>query len=716
MPECHFNPVAISAEQRETVLDHEIQRWDFEKFIVLGLEVANLSQGVLKIDRVRLFDIDLGVNVLEVFRQGFFMPSDFSRFAVLKSGEPGPPSDTYWKYNHLGKRQFLSHGMTVYSPEKSLCKKLLGFTTFRDFEGYFIYDLTKPTIHLQAYCELEGWQLAPGESLKMERLFMGDFPDFADALDEYAVHTGKANNARIPGKVVTGWGDWQYYRMNKTEGDILTNLSVLKEMKESGYPLEYIIIDDGFFGEKGWLEPNDKFPSGIKYLSGKVREAGFKFGLWFNPYCTESVNSDLSKEHPEWMVKNRETGELEVGFRTHILDYSLPGPREWLRNIVRFFVKEWKVEYLKLDGPRISIFDNAVFAKPNFTSVQLVALTLKIIREECGEECLVEGEGLYGPAIGLVDTQRITQDNFTWWYMAPPPDKLKTACGNGLRENLINDLLGSFIHNRFWHNHRENVVLRDFYSPFHPIKEQNPVSIEPLFSENELTAQISAFAMSGGAMLLTDPMDRLKRSPGRYSLISKFLPHYDSRCIPLDTFNGGSQPSLYYKPIDTEYEKWHVAAAFNWEDDTRDFPLEINRFADTGEYHAFDFWNREYLGCFANSMTIKNVPPHGCKVLALRKNLDHPQVVGSSLHIFQGAAEFKKWSFDNNVLHISIDHFCRQDEQLFIRVPESFSMQFIETTAENYLADARDPYILIISYNGNGKTEFQIRFTRNKES
>lgn len=42
-----------------------------------------------------------------------------------------------------------------------------------------------------------------------------------------------------------------------------------------------------------------------------------------------------------------------------------------------------------------------------------------------------------------------------------------------MRENLKNDLFSAFTHNKFWHNHRENVIIRDFLSPFHARKGEN---------------------------------------------------------------------------------------------------------------------------------------------------------------------------------------------------------------------------------------------------
>ena len=37
-----------------------------------------------------------------------------------------------------------------------------------------------------------------------------------------------------------------------------------------------------------------------------------------------------------------------------MIDYTVPEAMQWLRGIVRTFVRDWKIGYLKLDGPSLA--------------------------------------------------------------------------------------------------------------------------------------------------------------------------------------------------------------------------------------------------------------------------------------------------------------------------------------------------------------------------
>lgn len=677
-------------------------------FATYDIEIRNDGAEPVQITRVELFDLDLGADRAEAYRQGFRMPSDSARFDLLEAGGEAPFADRKWKFSWLGDTSFQSYGMTAWRAESAPAPLLAGFTSFNDFESYFVYDLSGETIHLKAYCELEDWELAPGESLRMETFMLIEDEDFNVCLEAYASHVATVNDARVPDKTITGWGDWQYYRMEKSEEDILRSLEGLRQARDEGCPLEYVIIDAGYYADAGWFTPNERFPSGLKALSETIREAGFKFGIWFDPYCTESEDSDLSQNHPEWLALNKTTGEPEVGFRAHIIDFSVPETLDWLRATIRRFIDDWGATYIKLDGPRASIYENVAFRQKNVTSVQLIRRTLEVIREECGESVLVEGEGLYGPSIGAVDVQRVQQDNWTWWYQPAPPEARMR--GIGLHENLINDLLTSFTHRKFWHNHRENVVLRDAPSPFTHLRQVHPQTIEPLHTENELRSQLTAATMAGGATLLTDPMDQLRRSPRRFDLISKILPNHESGCVPLDAFNGVGQPSVYHKLIERDFETWHAVAVFNWTDAHRDVEIDLTTFASDGEFHLFEFWDQDDLGVASETFTVRDVPPHGCKILSVRKNLNQPQLVGSSAHILQGAVDVSDVRHGEGELTIVIGHHRQIDERLFVWVPDNVGPISVESNARSTLIDDRRSDLLVIHYDGDGETTFTLRW------
>ena len=320
-----------------------------------------------------------------------------------------------------------------------------------------------------------------------------------------------------------------------------------------------------------------------------------------------------------------------------------------------------------------------------------------------GEDVLVEGEGLYGASIGFVDLQRTTQDTHPCWHLLESGTPL-------LKENLGNDLLSSFLHGRLWHVHRENVVLRDFPSPFHAGKARNPGAVESLLTENELRCQLSAAVLAGGAMLLTDPLALLERSLERFGLIGQFLPPCEgARCRVLDPFRGERFPSQYLLPVERPFGSWQVLGVFNWGEAPRDVEVSLPAWAGTGARHAFAFWERAWLGIVRRRFTVRDVPAHGCRLIGLRPvcrasdGTPLPQLAGTDLHLLQGAVELESLETLRESLRIGIHHFDSAERSLFVHVPEGWTLRRLRTDARDLLVDDRAPPILRIRFRTGGR-------------
>lgn len=721
-----FKPLIVTAAGKTFNLPGGIVQSKTGGGVRYDFELINNTKHPLEIARVRLFDLPLGKSV-KIFRQGFYMPSDPAGFYELTDGKPAPAAGglkslTPWCDDHA----FISHSLAVI---QRAGRTLLtaGFVSFDRFEGLLTFNTRGQTIRMAAWCLMENITLPPGAVCRLESLWLMENRDFNRGLTAYADYAGRLNHARIPRSTATGWVDWQYYREEKNERDILRSVHAMQFLKKRGYPLKYVIIDGGWCAYASeWMKPCAKFPD-MPGLCRKIRRAGFVPGLWLAPYLT-NVKTEVARRHPDWMVIDGKTGKPLFKERSnvgacHVLDYTVPAALDWLRKIVRTMVRDWGVGYIKLDGPCLGHYQGGRFHQPDVTAIEQVRWSLQAIREECGDKVLVEGEGIYGPSIGYVDIQRTTQDTSTHWHILENGRPL-------LKENLKNDLLSGFVHRRLFHNHRENVVLRDFLSPFHAGTAKNPEARDAILTENQLLSQISATALAGGAMLLSDPVELLMRSPGRLALISRFLPHFENQpaAQPLDVFQDGRQPAIYHLPVTREFESWHVVGIFNWGDHPADFSIPLRKITGGGAWHAFDFWNEEYLAEISNfksqisngagAFSVKNVPAHGCKILALRRKVNRPQLIGTNLHILQGAVELDAMEYlpDSKTLRLTINHFDQTERRLFVWRPASFRNVRVKTNARDFLVDDRRRDLLILQFNGrmgkNGcrKTEFELEF------
>ena len=213
---------------------------------------------------------------------------------------------------------------------------------------------------------------------------------------------------------------------------------------------------------------------------------------------------------------------------------------------------------------------------------------------------------------------------------------------------------------------------------------------------------------------ITEPMAQLARSPSRMDLIGRFLPHYEGgRCRAIDAFRGdGRQPAIYAMRVERDFETWHVVGIFNLDDQYEDFELDLEPIAGKGAFHVFEYWNQEYLGRRRGTLAVRDVPAHGCKILSIRRATGRPQLVGSGMHILQGAVDIAECGFDRDTLRIAVVHPVQKDRTLFIWRPSSRILSGVKTNARDYLVDARDKRILRIHFNGRRRTEFELRWKR----
>ena len=697
-------PLEVQTESREVEAGQETL-----------LTAVNPTDRDLWPERIRIFDIDLQAPEVQALRNGLYMPSDPVTFYTIRASEKtGLVSN--WPRPNLPDDQFFSHSMVIVKPGEDEDLLMAGFTRFDRFEGLFVTHTQDGTVHLSAWVELEGRKvLKAGGTLDLEPLLVTRGRDFHALADGYARHVGRTCQAVLPPETITGWSDWQYYRKTKTEDDVRRSVEAMRPLVAQGWPLKYIVIDDGWC-DLGceWLSPSDKFPSGMKAFGEYLREAGFELGLWFAPYLMNE-QSRLVQEHPDWFCLHPDKDEpylhpkTNLG-RAYLLDISLPEVLDWLRHVLEVFVHEWGMKYLKIDGPRINHYWDVRFQRPGDTGTEHINRTFAIIREVCGDEVIVEGEGPLGPAIGMAHLQRHTGDNFPAWYQ---PETGRPV----LKRIAQKDLLGSYLHTRFFHVHRENVLLRDFLSPHNARALRDPARKDVLLTDHELRVQLSAAALSGGSMLLTDPMELLTRCPQRLELATRFLPHPEAApCRPINIFPAQDAPAFFHRRIERPFETWHVVGAFNWGDLPEDLTLPLDAFPESDRWHVFDHWTETYYGAHQGSVVLKDVPAHGCRMLAVRADAGRPQLLGTNMHLYQGAVDLGSVNWRDDTLEIEVVHFHQQDRKLFVHVPDGWAYQDAESDATDHLVDARRPACLVVHFNapsGRGaRTRLRLRFRR----
>ncbi|MHC4560289.1 MAG: TIM-barrel domain-containing protein, partial [Planctomycetota bacterium] len=308
---------------------------------------------------------------LFMMRQGTKSPSD-RRLVVALENEKFPESYNHGSYNKTMRREtstelkYLSESFTSLIHSKNQRTLFMGFVTQHRQATQIIARRKKDDqeyLEVSCRCDIEGNPYSERQILNSEILML-DFVSLPDSAKKAYVNEIKKRHGQ-PTKKEYGarWNTWEYYRKYITEDEVIRNMEAIKSL---GLDVEYIHIDDGYQDvEDEWLGGNSRFPHGIKWLAEEIKKRGFKASIWINPFLT-LTGSKLSKQHPEYMVKDRKGKLLKVGHHNlgfyeasgnpdrplaHLIDYTVPGAREYLRNLMGTLVHEWGFTVIKLDGP-----------------------------------------------------------------------------------------------------------------------------------------------------------------------------------------------------------------------------------------------------------------------------------------------------------------------------------------------------------------------------
>jgi alpha-galactosidase len=176
-------------------------------------------------------------------------------------------------------------------------------------------------------------------------------------------------------------------------------------------PFDVLQVDDGWQVGIGDWSPNEKFPSGMKALTAKIRASGRTPGLWLAPLLA-SPSSTLFRQHPDWLLRDTDGKLVSAGFNwghpLYALDTTHPAALEWLTALMKQ-VRAWGFDYLKLDF----LYAGALPGKRHIDTPRETAYRqgLKVMREAMGTDAyfLTCGAPII-PSLGLCDAIRVGPD------------------------------------------------------------------------------------------------------------------------------------------------------------------------------------------------------------------------------------------------------------------------------------------------------------------
>ncbi len=496
---------------------------------------------------------------------------------------------------------------------------LLGFITSDRMNGRVEFEVKYDRFRrLEAIADGEGIPLDPGETLETEWAILSLSDDPSAQQEKYFKTWGRAMKAR-ESKPLSGWCSWYFAFWNVHESHVNSSLFKLASIKDK---LDVIQIDDGYQPWIGhWTEWNDKFPSGPAELARRIKDAGFKPGLWLAPFFV-SRGAPIYGKHRDWVVRDKK-GKPVIAFIhpkwkgkvIYPLDLTHPGVQKHVGDFIRTLVG-YGFEYLKLDF----LYGAALPGKrhdPRATGAMALRKGLEVIREAAGEETYILGCGCpLGPAVGLVDSMRVSQDVDIHWKIPLMDWAMGIPTGPGAGNCLRNNLNRALMHGGLWANDPDCVIARD----------------ERLgLKEHEIQSELTVFYLTGGAAFLSEDASLLPAD--RMEWFERMLPPSNRAARVLDLFEKDFPETLV---LSGDGQESALVGLFNWSGETRRMKLDLKALGLSGAWHVFDYWAKRGLGAASSTLDLGEARPRGCRYLRLVKADGKPRLLATDVHMGMG--------------------------------------------------------------------------------
>jgi hypothetical protein len=226
---------------------------------------------------------------------------------------------------------------------------------------------------------------------------------------------------------------------------------------------------------------------------------------------------------------------------------------------------------------------------------------------------------------------------------------------------LRNSIARAPFHNRLWLNDPDCLMVR---------RKGNDSAL----SLEEVRCQVALTALLGGLTLDSDDLSRVR--PGRLKYLRQALPPTGIAARPLDLFEH-ELPRTLLLPVEREWGHWWVAGLINWEDRTVETTVRLTDLGlPPGAYHVYHYWRRRYLGLTRDEITVPHHRPHETLVLLFKPARERPDLLTTTFHVCQGAAEVsgieRRAARGELHLRVALEKAGRQFGELLFTAPEGW--------------------------------------------
>ncbi len=225
----------------------------------------------------------------------------------------------------------------------------------------------------------------------------------------------------------------------------------------------------------------------------------------------------------------------------------------------------------------------------SLTNIQTYRLGLEAIREGAGDKCFLLGcNCLIGPALGLIDAQRIGDDvSANMW------DRTFTMGVKSIAPM-------HFLNGNVWWNDPDCMMFHE------------PMNID------KVKMWSSLIVLSGGLRIVSSKLFEL--SSERRETLSKILSLSIEYSYPID-FTNSNPPEVWFAKSRYLEQEYFIIGLFNWNNAEKNYQIDLDRLGLTRNFEAIDFWNDTLIGRVDKKYE-DTIDPEQCKIICLKKIKD----------------------------------------------------------------------------------------------
>ena len=202
--------------------------------------------------------------------------------------------------------------------------------------------------------------LKPGETFSTPRSFLavysGDFYQPLRMWSEMLAKEGWQIPKPSSEAYNVSWCGWGY-EFNVTPAQMLGTIPKLKE-----FNIKWATLDDRWFDTYGdWNPRSDTFPDdSIKKMTDEFHKNDELVQIWWLPIAVEDgqgrweshkyIVSKVVKDHPEWLILDKEGKHARITRDLAALDPSLPEVQAYFKQLTEKFIRDWGFDGSKLDN------------------------------------------------------------------------------------------------------------------------------------------------------------------------------------------------------------------------------------------------------------------------------------------------------------------------------------------------------------------------------